>query len=463
MQPQKIFKEKLKGNFGRKVFSSPYTYRLARELFLRGGNFNFEAKKKLMDMALQQAAEAYQGQRPVVWTSAFFPGELLYFFDLVPFAPEVASATAASLELAPYLLRHADELGLSSDSCSFHRCAAAGTSQEYFPLPDFLAASSHLCDGAPRLFQYMARRYRSPLYLLDVPVRTDEEAEHYVARQLEGMVRNLESQQGKKLTAEKIEEVFHYANQAREYQLEVARLRQQVPCPLNGEEGLGFVYLLLMGEGHPRTPEIYRTLVQELQQQRKNNHLTGASKEEAARRVERGIEGSLEGSLEGNLEGSLNGNLKDGAAEEEAYRLIWMHLRPYHSADMIQYLEQELKMKIVMEEMNLVYWPPLDPSQPFLSLARKVLSHPGLGPIRRRLDAVEKMVEDHRAHGVVHFSHWGCRQAVGGTMYLRKQLVNRGIPFLAVDGDCVDQGSLPWGQVRTRLDSFQEVLEQAHE
>jgi len=431
MNPQKIFKEKIKGNLGGKVFSSPHTYRLAREIFVRKVDFPFEARKKMTSMALEQAAEAYQKKRSVIWTSAFFPGELFNLFDLVPFAPEAASATAASFELAPDLLRHAEEIGLSSDSCSFHRCAAAGTSRKYFPLPNFLAASSHLCDGAPRLFQYMARRYRCPLYLLDVPVRHDEAAELYVAEQLEDMVRDLEERTGQRLTTEKIEQVFENSNRAREYQQEVIRLRQHVPSPLNGEEGLSYVYLILMGDGHPRTPEIYRTLVQELQEKIR------------AYRVE------------------VSGE-KAGLPEEENFRLVWMHLRPYYSGDMINYLEKELRMKVVMEEFNLVYWPPLDPENPFRSLARKALSHPGLGPIERRLDAVERMVYDHQAHGVVHFSHWGCRQSVGGALYLRNQLRKRGIPFLNLDGDCVDQGSLPWGQVRTRLDSFQEVLEQAY-
>jgi len=426
MNPQKIFREQLKGPLGRKLLSSPATYRLAKDVFIKENSFPFQARKMMTEMALDQAADAYRKKKSVAWTSAFFPGELIYLFDLVPFAPEAAAGTSASLELASELLKHSDQMGLSADSCSFHRCAAAGTELEYFPLPDYLMASSHLCDGAPRLFQYMTSRYDKPLYLLDVPFRESDEAVAYVASQLAEIAGDLERKTGNKLTDEKIREVFERSNRARHYQLEVARLRQDIPSPLTGEEGLSYVYLTFLGQGHPKTPEIYRTLAEEIQ----------------------------------DIIDDRRGDAGDYKAED--YRLIWLHLRPYHPSEMIGYLEKELRQKIVAEEMNYVYWPPLDPDEPFISLARKALSHPGLGPVERRLATIEKMVNDYGAHGVIHFSHWGCRQSVGGILTIKKKLRQKGIPFLALDGDCIDGSSFPWGQTLTRIEGFHEVLEQLH-
>ncbi len=330
------------------------------------------------------------------------------------------------MEIAPDLLNHSEQMGLSTDSCSFHRCAAAGTALEYFPLPDFLMASSHLCDGAPKLFQYMANRYEKPLYLLDVPFRQSDHSLNYVASQLADIAGELEKKTGIKLTGERIAEVFDRSNRAREYQLQVGKLRQNVPSPLNGEEGLAYIYLTLLGEGHPQSPEILRTLAGELQ-------------EIVSRETP-----------------------EQDKSREEKFRLIWMHLRPYHSSEMISYLEKELNHKIVAEEMNYIYWPPLDPEKPFESLARKLLSHPGLGPLDRRLDTIGEMVHDYKAHGVIHFSHWGCRQSIGGTMAIKKKLREKEIPFLAIEGDCIDGDSFPWGQALTRLEGFSEVLEELY-
>jgi len=76
--PHKKFMETIKGSFSRKMLSSPHTYRLARQVFLRGGHFHFSAKKMMTAMALEQAAEAYQEKGSVAWTSAFFPSELFF-------------------------------------------------------------------------------------------------------------------------------------------------------------------------------------------------------------------------------------------------------------------------------------------------------------------------------------------------------------------------------------------------
>lgn len=424
MQPQKIFRNKLKGRINRNLLSSPYTYRLAKEIFIRKGSFDFEAKKILTTMALEQAARAYRQKEKVTWTTAFFPSEMIYLFDLAPFAPEVAAGAAASFEVAPELLQEAEYMGLSSDCCSFHRCAAAGAALDYFPLPRFLTASAHLCDGASRLFQYMAERYNRPLYMLDIPARDNCRAVQYIAAQLEQIARELELQTGTKLTGERINKVFAYANEARRHQLTVNRIRQSRPLAISGDEGLGYVYLLFLGSGHPQAVDIWKTLAEELKTY--------------------GTE-----------------NVDSGSPDnQDQVRLIWLHLRPYHSSELISYLEKELNACIVMEEVNLVYWPPLDPEKPFESLARKILANPGLGPLDRRLDSIEKMVGDYNAHGVIHFSHWGCRQSVGGTLLLKKHLKKKQIPFLNLDGDCIDGSSFPWGQAQTRIDSFYELIKQ---
>ncbi len=269
----------------------------------------------------------------------------------------------------------------------------------------------------------MAELYNKPLYLLDVPCRSDERAVRYVASQLEQIAAALESQTGLSLSRERIEQTFSNVNEARSYQLEVNGLRKTDPTLLSGDEALGYVYLLFLGSGHQQTAEIWQTLAEELR------------KEKEAKSGEKEFGG------------------------EDSVRLIWLHLRPYHSSDLINYLERELEARIVMEEMNYVYWPPLNADKPFESLARKVLANPGLGPLERRLSSIEEMVSDYKADGVVHFSHWGCRQSVGGTLLLKKYLKKKQIPFLSLDGDCIDGSSFPWGQARTRVDSFYEILQ----
>ena len=424
MQPQKQFMENMKGGLSRNLLSSPHTYSLAKQIFVRKNNFDFQAKKALTEMALDQAACSYREKDRVAWTTAYFPTELIYFFDLVPFAPEVAAGASTSFEVAPELLQQAETMGLSSDSCSFHRCAAAGAELDYFPLPQYLMASSHLCDGASRLFQHMAEKYQKPFYFLEVPAINSEEAVNYLAEQLEEICGELEKQTGIKLSEEKIKEVFGYVNEARQFQEETNLVRQKYPDIISGDESLGYVYLYFVGSGHGQTGEVWKTLNRELEERAKN------------------------------LQGSRSKSRSDKV------RLIWLHLRPYHSSELVSYLENDLNVSIAMEEVNFVYWPPLDPEKPFKSIARKIMANPGLGPLDNRLETIVKIVNDYKADGVLHFSHWGCRHSVGGTVMLKKHLRRKGIPFLALDGDYIDGSSFPWGQVRTRVDSFYELIQQ---
>ena len=139
-------------------------------------------------------------------------------------------------------------------------------------------------------------------------------------------------------------------------------------------------------------------------------------------------------------------------------RLLWLHLKPYYDNMLMDILEDKLQCRIAFEEMNYVHWEPLDPEKPFLSLARKLLGHPSLGPIEKRLALIERLSAANQVQAVVQFSHWGCRQAVGGSLYLKEELAKKGIHFLSLDGDCVDRGSFPPGQTQTRLESFIEMI-----
>ncbi len=89
INPQKIFKDQLKGTLGRKLFASPGTYRLARDVFVKNNRFDFEARRKLTAMSLDQAAEAYQGDKPVAWTSAFSQGNWFIYSTWFPLPPRL--------------------------------------------------------------------------------------------------------------------------------------------------------------------------------------------------------------------------------------------------------------------------------------------------------------------------------------------------------------------------------------
>ncbi|MBW2059375.1 MAG: 2-hydroxyacyl-CoA dehydratase, partial [Deltaproteobacteria bacterium] len=61
--------------------------------------------------------------------------------------------------------------------------------------------------------------------------------------------------------------------------------------------------------------------------------------------------------------------------------------------------------------------------------------------------------------GVIHFSHWGCRQSCGGASVLADVLKDQGIPCLILHGDGGDPSNYSPEQTRTRLEAFVEMLD----
>lgn len=400
-----------------KVLSSPLTYQLVEKaLWLARKGFRWRATYLMARFALAQTKKAYTGEAPVVWTSAFFPVEIVWGLGLCPFSPEVAAAFITSLGFADQALSQADQKGYSRDLCSFHRCIAGAAADGYLPPPAALVASTHLCDGAPLLFQNLAEHYKVPYLVLDVPYESTPEAEKYVAHQLAQIWNTLAEITDRRPDIGSLARAVDYSNQFRNHLEAVNTLRCRIPAPIQGSEMLNYLYLFFAGQGHKEAAAVFACL-------------------------ERELESAVD------------------SENRERFRLLWLHLKPYHKGELMHFLEKEAGCSIAFEEMSHVYWPPLDPVDPFPSLARKVLSHFAYKPLEWRIAVVDALARKYQVDGIVHFSHWGCRQSCGGSLILRDALQEKGWPVLLLDGDCLDQRNEAPGAVLTRAQAFLEVLE----
>ena len=67
---------------------------------------------------------------------------------------------------------------------------------------------------------------------------------------------------------------------------------------------------------------------------------------------------------------------------------------------------------------------------------------------------------DHlKPDAVIHFCHWGCKQASGGSVLLKEKMQEMNIPMLILDGDGIDKRNSHDGQIKTRLEAFLELIE----
>ena len=412
-----------------RVLSSPLSYSLmGGVLKLSRGSWPMESMYRMGQFALNEIGRAYTGKAPVVWSSAFFPVELAWGLGLCPFSPEVAAAYIVLLGFGEETLNMGEQAGYSRDICSFHRCVAGAASVGNLPRPAALLASTHLCDGAPLLFQNMADLYRSPLLALDIPYNSCPEAVHYVAEQLEQLWLSLADLTSRHPDKAGLAEAIRRSDSFRAQIQRANDLRCRVPSPVSGNDMLGFIYLFFAGQGSREAAEIATVLANE-------------------------IERRTIGARARDRRGWQTGR------PPEKHRLLWMHLKPYYSDELMNFLEQEGAV-LAMEEFSYIYWPPLDPEQPFLSLARKALSHFTVKPVTERINVMAGLARKYRVDGIVHFSHHGCRTACGGALMIKEALQEAGWPVLVLEGDCLDGRNEACGGMLTRLQAFLEILQE---
>ena len=135
----------------------------------------------------------------------------------------------------------------------------------------------------------------------------------------------------------------------------------------------------------------------------------------------------------------------------EKYRLLWVQNRIQFKNNLIDILEQKFKANLVIDELNHIWWSPLDESDPLRSLAYRNATHPLLGSLERRIQLLVQLAQEFKVDGVIHPTHWGCRQSNGSTRLIKDYFKHRGIPVLVLDGDCVVRTNSSEGQIQTRL------------
>ena len=375
----------------------------------------WKADRVSLHYFIRSTRDAYLRRGPVVWSNLLVPSELILGLGCIPFYPEMAAAVVASAGLAPRFIDRAAEVGFSPDACSFHRCVLGCCVDGFLPEPDLLLTINYPCDSAPLSFAYAADLHRAPHLTIDIPLPGREAGTELLAGRLEEAARrlaDLSGRSGRKME-EGLAESIDLSNQALRHLREVEDLRKRDDCTLDGKDAMGNISVLAGSMGSRAGVEFYRLLAQELRER--------------------------------------------GGAGGDALRLMWMHLKPWYSQRIFDVLDRH-GARLVCEEYTHPCWEPMDPREPFASLARKIGGHFLVGPGERRASHLASLAEDYRVDGAIHFNHWGCRQSCGGAMLVKRALQARGVPTLILDGDCVDEREYQEGQLSTRLEAFLESL-----
>lgn len=403
---------------GQKYVTSSATYLILEVLcgLWRPGKLTRHTKASFL-FGVRLLRQAYRGVRPVVWSNVYTPPEMIWAWGGIPFLPEVAAAVAANLGWSIHFLKAAEKAWYSSDLCSFHRCALGMAMEGVLPRPDLIIATSHLCDGAVKFLEVASRIYNCPYYLLSIPYHDTSQNRFWLADEITALQKELKPVLP--VRPKEIKRVVKNINATREHMVGINNLRKNVPAPWRGNEALTQVVVFLNGLGTIEALNFYRLLEQVL-----------------SYRIKKEI----------------------FVVPEQKKRLLWLHFKPFYANPLLDLLEIEHKNIIVFEEVSEVFWDEFSTDGFEAGIAAKILANPLWGPGEKRVKLVLELVRAYNAQGVIHFSHWGCRQSSGIIMPLRNALNKEGIPLLDLDGDCIDPRNFMEGQTFTRVESFLEML-----
>jgi benzoyl-CoA reductase/2-hydroxyglutaryl-CoA dehydratase subunit BcrC/BadD/HgdB len=292
--------------------------------------------------------------------------------------------------------------------------------KEMMPIPDVMIATSSPCTGGVAAVEHLARTFGCPLYVLAIPPDDSEGSVRYLADQIRHMVDFVSAHTGVMLDEDRLRYAMHKTNEAREAAIEVYHLAQRIPSPVKGIDLRSFGLVIPLFFGTETAVEIIQ-----------------AYRHEFTVRLEQGISG----------------------VPGERFRLMWLQEFIQFKHPLIKMLEENYQAAIVGEELNSVYWEPIDVDDPYVGLARRAIAFPFNGPVDRRLKNIQKFVQAYKIDGAINPCHWGCRQGTGARGLIGEALKELDVPVINLEVDCADSRNFSEGQLRTRLEAFMEVLD----
>ncbi len=359
--------------------------------------------------------------KPLVWRNLFFPTEILNAMDCrIRTLETYAALFGRKVDKVKEALGRAAQKGFDGQTCSFLRMLEGMELEK----PDYVVSTMQPCQQAERVFADLVRELDIPdrLYSLQTPINGhSRNAVEMMADGLAESVSLMEKAFGRKLDPARLEEACRLSNEAAALAKKCAHLRFTSPPLVRGSEAIYNAVVFSQLWGTQDLVDIQQAYYEELL----------AKKEWAEKRYALG----------------------------DTHRLLWLHLPPFYDSKHLDFVEKTCNAPIVFEETNFVAWEPLDPKDPYRSLAKKLLQSGFLDP-SLRVEYVKKAIPAGQFNGVILYTHGFGRCSLADRAFskqLRETLDAVGVPLLALEGDCMDASIDPCSTV-TKIASFVEAL-----
>ena len=157
--------------------------------------------------------------------------------------------------------------------------------------------------------------------------------------------------------------------------------------------------------------------------------------------------------------GELQRRIEIGNLNPENHRLYWFAWLPVYQSNLFDILKENGVGMPLCETLR-VFWDEIDEDNPFEGLALKCLKNLFIGPSSRRLEGMDRIIDEYAIDGALLFATPACRHANAAYRFLKDSLAERDVPFLLLDMDISDPRGYSPEQIKVRVESFIELLDQ---
>lgn len=368
--------------------------------------------QKLETMMMSLVADSLSREGSYVWGNIFAPCELMQCFGLHTLSIECLSCYMSGYHLEDYFIDYAQNIGIAPTLCSYHKTFVGGVESKVVKKPEYAVTTSLSCDGNLNTFRYLEKKAHVPFTFLDVPYSDDKESIAYLADQLRAFTKVLEERTGKTFQEKKLQKILRTENETRRELKKFFEYQKNYYYP---GELISHLYMMMgmhLLIGTEEFLDLIRFMNEEIQQ---GEPFTGK-------------------------------------------KILWIHLLPFYQESLKEYFNSNRDYQIIASDIILDFMDELDTEHPFEALAGKIIKNLYNGSYAHKAEMIGQLADRLKPDAVIHFCHWGCKQASGGSILLKEKMQKMNIPMLILDGDGIDKRNSHDGQIKTRLEAFLELI-----
>lgn len=380
----------------------------------------------------------------------FVPGnltELLLSFDLLPVLPEINALQSAMRGKSAEYIAVAEKLGHSEDVCTYVKSdigmlksGNVGPTGQRLPPPDVLLLSYTGCFTFVKWFELLREEYHCPVVMLHVPYQadgriTDAMREYVVGQLRHRVIPALERISGRPYDEDRLRACLALSARAEDDLVWVLQSARHVPSPIDAYFGAVYYVgpIFSAFRGTSEAVDYYRALRAEIEE-----------------RIRLG-KGPV--TPEGELDAERFRVVVEGPPNWTSFRQFW---RMFVDHGAVAVASTYTKVGGVYD-LGFRH----DPARPLETLAEYCLGcYTNLG-LPTRIDLLARYVTEYRADGFLVNSIKSCNSFSAGQLHILREVERRsGRPGGFIESDLVDPRYFSAANIRNRLESYFQMLEQ---